>query len=131
MCKEVPGEPQHNNQLHSQRNHTLHRQLSSRSSFTFPRVGSSSVSPSQNELMPSPQNQQNRMNVLRLEHQRKHKQRNGFYPHDNEEEMYEQQIKLSVDGKAMVCLFLTDFKRTPVFGCYVCMYACNFLTNHI
>lgn len=85
--------------------------------------------------MPSTQNQQNRMNVLRLEHQRKHKQRNGFYPHDNEEEMYEQQIKLSVDGKAMVCLFLTDFKRTPVFGCYlcmyVCMYACNFLTNHI
>lgn len=68
-------------------------------------MGSSSVSPSQNELMPSSQNQQNRMNVLRLEHQRKHKQRNGFYPHDNEEEMYEQQIKMSVDGKAMVWLF--------------------------
>lgn len=58
---------------------------------------------SQNELMPSPQNHQDRMNVLRLEHQRRHKQRNGFYPHDNEEEIYEQQIKQSVDGKAMVC----------------------------
>lgn len=64
------------------------------------------------------------MNVLRLEHQRKHKQRNGFYPHDNEEEMYEQQIKLSVDGKAMVCLFLTDFKRRNFCFWLLSMYVC-------
>ena len=99
VCKEVSNEPPHNTQLHTQQNQTFHRQLSSRPSFTFPRVGSV---PSQNELMPSSQNNHDRMNVLRLEHQRKHKQRNGFYPHDNEEEMYEQQIKHSVDGKAMV-----------------------------
>lgn len=56
--------------------------------------------------MPSPPSRQERMNVLRTEHQRRHKQRNGFYPDDNHEEIYDQELKQSVEGKAMVIFLI-------------------------
>ncbi|XP_035219361.1 partitioning defective 3 homolog isoform X2 [Stegodyphus dumicola] len=86
----------------TQYNHSVNRQLSSKPSFTFPRSGTSSPHPSQSSTAISPQSRQERMQILRLEHQRKHKQRNGFYPQEDQEELYEQRMKQNTDCSAMI-----------------------------
>jgi hypothetical protein len=39
---------------------------------------------------------------LRMEHQRKHRERQGQYPHEDREESYEEEIQQSLD-KPQVC----------------------------
>ncbi|XP_042903648.1 partitioning defective 3 homolog isoform X2 [Parasteatoda tepidariorum] len=85
----------HQEQLEYQRLH-LQTNRSSRNSFTFPRNRNASFQ-NHSTNPHSPQNRVDRMYALRTEHQKKHKQRNGFYPQEDQEEMYEQQIKEAVD----------------------------------
>ncbi|GIY97611.1 partitioning defective 3 [Caerostris extrusa] len=63
----------------------------------FPRNRSNALSPNQNESAMHAQSREERMNALRNEHQKKHKQRNGYYPQEAREEIYEQRLKELVD----------------------------------
>ncbi|GFU55324.1 partitioning defective 3 homolog [Nephila pilipes] len=77
-------------------NHSVNRQTS-RLSFTFPRNRSVSQSPCQNGSIIPLQSREERMHALRNEHQKKHRQRNGYYPQEDREEIYEQRLKELVD----------------------------------
>ncbi|GFY59485.1 partitioning defective 3 homolog [Trichonephila inaurata madagascariensis] len=89
---------EHAEQLHNQQlyNHSVNRHTS-RLSFTFPRNRSVLQSSSQNGSVLHSLSREERMYALRNEHQKKHRQRNGYYPQEDQEEIYEQRLREIVD----------------------------------
>ncbi|GBM32569.1 Partitioning defective 3 [Araneus ventricosus] len=77
-------------------NHSVNRHTQ-RLSFTFPRNRNVSQNPHQNGAIIPLQSREERMHALRNEHQKKHKLRNGYYPQEDREEIYEQRLKELVD----------------------------------
>ncbi|XP_054720744.1 partitioning defective 3 homolog B-like [Uloborus diversus] len=79
----------------------INRHVSTKLSFTFPR--NANVFPMLND--PSAMtayDRQAKMHLLRTEHQRRHQQRNGFYPQEDREELYEAHLKQNIDTKKMM-----------------------------
>ncbi|KAG8199747.1 hypothetical protein JTE90_000841, partial [Oedothorax gibbosus] len=77
-------------QIEHERTQTHPKSPASRAtSFTFPRL--------KVQHDPAQQSRQDRMTALRMEHQKRHRQRNGFYPQEDREESYERNTADIVD----------------------------------